>query len=411
MIGSNYVSINGEVSLVTGPLAGLRVLDLSTTFSGPYCGQLLVELGADVMKVEAPGLDITRSLGAIRDPGLGSVFVGANHGKSSVVLDLKSSDGLDTLLRLACVSDVVLHNMRASAAERLGIDYNSVREVAPHVVYARISGYGSDGPYANRPAYDDTIQAVSGLAWLQSGQSPRPTYMASPVADKTAGMMAALAITAALVHRDRTGEGQMIEVPMFETLASWTLMEQLGGRAFDPAVGPTGYKRLLHRRPYTTSDGLVAVVVYHDGHWRRFLEYAGMGELLSDPRYSTVAARMSNIEELYDRLADFVGQRSTAQCLGIFEELDIPVTEVLTTDDLFDDPHLEAVGMFQTVEHAELGSFRVPRSPVIFSHTPTVEPAEMLPPQRPGEGEAKIQEWLSAGPEPAERRMRTETRA
>jgi crotonobetainyl-CoA:carnitine CoA-transferase CaiB-like acyl-CoA transferase len=381
---------------MAAPLSGLRVLDLSTTFSGPYCGQLLAELGADVVKVEAPGLDVTRSLGTLRTAGLGSVFVGANHGKSAVVLDLKAEDDYDLFRRLVSAADVVLHNMRTSAAERLGIDYATLRGTAPHLIYAAISGYGSNGPYTSRPAYDDTIQAMSGLARLQSEQSPRPTYMATPVADKTAGMMAALAVLAAVVHRTRTGVGQMVEIPMFETMVSWTLMEQLGGRAFVPEEGPTGYDRLLHRRPYTTTDGLVSVVVYHDGHWRRFLEYAGIGDLLADERFSTVAARMQHIEELYDRLGAFIARRSTEECLAVFEELDIPVTEVLSTDELFEDPHLQAVGMFRTMHHPQEGAFRVTRSPALFSETPAQDPADMPAPQLPGEGEPKVREWLGA---------------
>jgi crotonobetainyl-CoA:carnitine CoA-transferase CaiB-like acyl-CoA transferase len=379
---------------MTAPLSGQRVLDLSTTFSGPYCGQLLVELGADVIKVEAPGLDVTRSLGAIRTSGLGSVFVGANHGKSAVVLDQKDDGDYARFLRLVSAADVVLHNMRSSAAARLRIDYATLRQTAPHLVYAAISGYGSNGPYASRPAYDDTIQAMSGLAWLQSRQSPRPTYMATPLADKTAGMMAALAVLAAVLHRARTGVGQMVEIPMFETLASWTLMEQLGGRAFLPEEGPTGYDRLLHRRPHATSDGLVAVVVYHDGHWQRFLDHAGMGHLLADERFSTVAARMRHIEELYDRHGTFVAGRTTQECLAIFEKLDIPATELRSTDQLFDDPHLRAVGMFKEMRHSSEGVFQVTRSPALFSETPTVDPADMLPPQLPCEGEVQTRAWL-----------------
>ncbi|CAM5643618.1 CoA transferase [Streptomyces pilosus] len=381
---------------MTTPLSGLRVLDLSTTFSGPYCGQLLADLGADVVKVEAPGLDVTRSLGTIRTPGLASVFVGANHGKSSVVLDLKAEDDYDFFLRLVSAGDVVLHNMRSRAAERLRIDYPTLRETAPHLVYAAISGYGSNGPYASRPAYDDTIQAMSGLAWLQSRQASRPTYMATPLADKTAGMMAALAVLAAVLHKTRTGVGQMVEIPMFETLASWTLMEQLGGRAFLPEEGPTGYDRLLHRRPHATRDGLVAVVVYHDGHWRRFLDHAGMGELLEDERFSTVAARMRHIEELYGRLGAFVAERTTEECLALFEKLDIPATELLSTDQLFEDPHLRAVGLFREMHHTREGSFRATRSPLLFSETPTADPAGMAPPQLPGEGEPWARAWLDA---------------
>ncbi|MFF9542485.1 CaiB/BaiF CoA transferase family protein [Streptomyces albidoflavus] len=381
---------------MTAPLSGLRVLDLSTTFSGPYCGRLLADLGADVVKVESPGLDITRSLGTIRTPRLASVFVGANHGKAAIVLDLKSEEDHERFLRLAAGADVVLHNMRSAAAEKLRIDYATLRKAAPHLVYAVVSGYGSDGPYASRPAYDDTIQAMSGLAWLQSRDSPRPTYMATPLADKTAGMMAALAVVAAVLHRTRTGLGQMVEIPMFETLASWTMLEQLGGRAFLPEEGPTGYDRLLHRRPHATRDGLVAVVVYHDGHWRRFLDHAGLGHLLADERYATVAARMRHIEELYGHLGEFVARYTTAECLAVFEELDIPATELRSPDELLDDPHLRAVGLFRETTHPQKGGFQVTRSPLLFSGTPARDPATMAGPQLPGEGEPTARAWLES---------------
>ncbi|MBM4479752.1 hypothetical protein GS444_05870 [Rhodococcus hoagii] len=248
----------------TGPLGGIRVLDFTTTFSGPYCTQLLAEMGADVIKVEAPGGDITRSLGTTRTPGMASVFVASNRNKSSIELDLKSDEARATIRALIGRADCLVHNMRPTAARRLGIGPDTALEINPRLIHAAVTGYGSDGPYAGRPAYDDCIQAASGLAWLQTLVAQQPSYMSSPIADKVAGLATVNAITAALFWRERSGSGQAIEVPMFETLVGFTLMEQWGGRAFVPPEGPTGYARMRspHRRPYRTSDGLISVVVY-----------------------------------------------------------------------------------------------------------------------------------------------------
>lgn len=381
----------------TGPLGGIRVLDFTTTFSGPYCTQLLAEMGADVIKVEAPGGDITRSLGTTRTPGMASVFVASNRNKSSIELDLKSDEARATIRALIGRADCLVHNMRPTAARRLGIGPDTALEINPRLIHAAVTGYGSDGPYAGRPAYDDCIQAASGLAWLQTLVAQQPSYMSSPIADKVAGLATANAITAALFWRERSGSGQAIEVPMFETLVGFTLMEQWGGRAFVPPEGPTGYARMRspHRRPYRTSDGLISVVVYHEGHWRRFLEFVGRSELLDQDRYRTVEARNRNIDELYVLLEELLEKRSTEDWLKILDELDVPAMPISSVDDLFDDEHLTAVDFFHEVLDSENETYLAPRAATRFSASPLESPRRAASLDRLGAGTAGVERWLA----------------
>ncbi|WP_157963873.1 CaiB/BaiF CoA transferase family protein [Actinocorallia populi] len=384
-----------------GPLAGIRVLDFSTTFSGPYCTHQLADLGADVIKVEAPGGDITRGLGTSRSPGMASVHVATNRNKAGIELDLKQPESRELVRSLLERADCLVHNMRLDAARRLGLDPETALVVNPRLVHVAITGYGSDGPYAGRPAYDDIIQAMSGLAWLQSPKDDTApaAYVATAVADKVAGMAAVQAVLAALLRRERSGRGQAVEVPMYETLVGFALMEQWGGRAFVPALGPTGYRRLrsAYRRPYRTADGLISVVVYHEGHWRRFLEFAGRSALLEEERFRTVEARNDNIDELYAILAGILEGRTTQEWLKVFEEIDVPAMPVLTLDDLFEDEHLRAVDFFHEVSHPEEGRFLVARHPARYSESPPAPPSEQRPPDRLGGGAGAVARWLGTG--------------
>ena len=379
----------------TGPLDGVRVLDLSTTLSGPYCTRVMADFGAEVIKVEAPGGDITRGLGTTRgsEQGPASVYVGVNRDKPTVTLDLKAPADRALLNRLIGSADALVHNMRSTAAERLGVHAAAVRAVNPRIVHLTITGYGSNGPYAHRPAYDDTIQAGSGLAWLQSLNQQEPTYVTSAVADKTTGLLAASALIAALYRRSSTASGEAIEVPMFETMAGFALTEQWGGRAFIPPTGPTDYSRQRspHRKPYRALDGVLSVLVYTEAHWQRFLVAIGHGGLLTNPAYATVRARNQNIDRLYELVAEQIGMRTIAQCLELCERLDIPAAEVKSLDDLFDDEHLRAVGFFQQFD-TEQGRYLGSRSSVLWG-TPSPIPAQH--PETPGrDGAATVQRWL-----------------
>ncbi|MGE3921453.1 MAG: CaiB/BaiF CoA transferase family protein, partial [Lautropia sp.] len=286
---------------VAGPLAGLTVLDLSSVVLGPMCGQYLGDMGADVIKVEPPAGDITRGIGVRRSARMGSLFLSNNRNKRSVVLDLKRADGLAAVLRLARRSDVLLHSMRSNAAQRLGISYESLAVVNPGIVYCQVTGFGDDGPYGGLPAYDDIIQALSGMAMLQTVVAGEPRYFPSAIADKVTAVHAAYASAGALLHRERTGKGQHVVVPMMETMVAFNLQEHLGGAAFEPVLDRMGYPpyRQAVRRPFKTRDGYLCVLPYTDVHWRNFLMIFGRADLADDPDYVTVAGRQRNLERVF----------------------------------------------------------------------------------------------------------------
>ncbi|MGE2716449.1 CaiB/BaiF CoA transferase family protein [Mycolicibacterium litorale] len=383
-----------------GPLAGVKVLDFSTTFSGPFCTLQLADLGADVVKIEAPGGDITRGLGTSREPGMGSVFLACNRGKSSLELDLRDESSWEVLDSLIVNADALVHNMRLPAAEKLGIAPQRALDINPRLVHLAITGYDTSGPYGHRPAYDDTVQAMSGLAWLQGLTASEPTYVASAVVDKVTGLSAAMALIAALYAAERTGVGQSVEVPMFETMVGFNLTEQWGGRAFVPALGDTGYARLRteYRRPYRTSDGVISVLVYHEGHWRRFLEAIGKGHLLELDEFRTTTARNDNIDALYRLLARELQTRTTADWLELFERIDVPVARVKSLDELFDDDHLKAVEFFHEVGD-DTDRYLVARPAFRFSGTPVADPHDVRLPDRLGAGEQRVRDWITGQPE------------
>ncbi len=352
---------------MTGPLKGVRILDLTTVLMGPYATTILGDMGADVIKVEPPQGDGSRNLGPMRGPGMGALFMHANRSKRSIVLDLKHPAGREALLRLARTADVLIYNVRPQAMARLKLSYEDVSAVNPRIIYVGTYGFGQDGPYASRPAYDDLIQGAVGLPWLSmTAGAESPRYVPCTVADRTVGLYAVGAICAALFHRSRTGEGQSIGIPMFETMAQFVLGDHMGGRSFEPPLGPYGYARLLakNRHPYRTKDGHVCAMIYNDKQWKNFFGLIGRSEVLErDPRFADLASRTAHIEELYALVEEVMPTRTTAEWVAALEAADIPVTPLNTMDSLIDDPHLEAVGFFPTVEHPTEGrliSMRVP---------------------------------------------------
>lgn len=361
-----------------GPLAGIRVVDLTTTVMGPYCSLLLAQLGADVIKVEPPGGDLTRWAGDRHGDGMSPLFLNINRGKRSIVINLKDGTGYGVLMRLAAQADVFLHNMRPDAAARLGITYDSVAAACPRCIYCELHGFGAGGPYQDKPAYDDVIQAISGVAAIQ-GADGKPSYVRSLIADKTVGLMALSAILAAIIERERTGKGPAIEVPMFETMASYMLLDHQGGWLYDPPDGPAGYARTASpfRQPYPTSNGYIAVIPYTDAHWRSFFNLIGRPELANLPKYRTIAERTKHIDELYALLADELSARTTSEWLGALDAANIPAVPVQTIPDLLTDEHLLAVGLLEQVIHPTQGPLRPPRLPVLFSRTGPA--AEVLP--------------------------------
>lgn len=355
-----------------GPLKGIRVLDLTSVLMGPYTTQIFADLGADVIKVETPSGDTTRALPPGPDPQRGAMFMNVNRGKRSIVLNLKLPAARAALLRLAGTCDVFIHSMRAKAIARLALSYPDIKAVNESVVYANLYGYGRSGPYADNPAYDDIVQAASGLVALQASLSGgEPTYVATVVADKVAGLTAAYAVIAALFERERNGHGQEIEVPMFETLASFTLTEHLCGGLFDPPIGPTGYARALapERRPYRTRDGYVAVMIYNDRHWQNFFAAIGNPEWSRDPIFESLTSRTENIRKVLGKLSEVISERTTGEWIKLLNEAQCPATPVASVDDLLDDPHLAAVGFWRRRQTPD-GEIRMPGVPTGFSETP-----------------------------------------
>lgn len=358
---------------MTGPLHGIRIVDLTTVVMGPSATQILGDLGADVIKVESADGDSMRRVGPMRSPGMGPLYLQANRNKRSIVLDLKAADDLATLHRLVADADVFVSNIRPRALERLDLGYARVASLAPSIVYCAMVGYGQGGPYAGAAVYDDLMQAASGVSGMFERVDGKPRYAPINLCDRVVGLHAAIAIQAALLHRAATGEGQQVEVPMFETMAQFVLADHMGGRAFVPPLGESGYLRLLSRArgPYATRDGYLSVVVYTDPHWRKFGAMIGRPTLIDDdPRLATLQTRTVHAEAAGLLLAEALAERTSAEWLQLFGAADIPACRVNSVDDLFDDPHLRAVGFFSEEEHPTEGRLLVTRPPIVFSATP-----------------------------------------
>ena len=356
---------------MAGPLDGVRVLDCTSVVLGPWAAQQLGDLGADVVKIEPPEGDTTRQLGPRRHAGMAAFYLGCNRSKRSLVLDLKHEAGRRALFRLAERADVLMHNFRAEPAARLGLSYEAFERVNPRLVYLATYGYRGDGPYGGKAAYDDIIQAGAGLTWLQTVVAGSPRYMPTIVADKTSSNGVVSAVLAALYARERTGAGQAVEVPMFETLAAFVMVEHLYGETFVPAVETSGYKRILsaQRRPYPSKDGYIAILPYTDGHWREFCELVGRTELLADRRFISLAERLANVEAYYATLAEIAATRTTAEWLALLGPSNVPHGPVNSLESLLTDPQLEATGFWKVVEHPTEGAIRMPDVPPRFSKT------------------------------------------
>lgn len=355
-----------------GPLQGIRIIDLTTVMLGPFSTQILGEMGGDVIKIEPPGGDIGRWTGVGKNPGMSAAYMMKGRNKRSVVLDLKKEESREPLKRLVESADVFVHNIRPKAAARIGIDYESISAWKENIVYAAATGYGESGPYVDKPAYDDLIQGASGLAALFGSVTGTPRYGPTVLADKTTGLFLTYAITMALFHRERTGEGQRVHVPMYESFAAFIMNEHMQGQMYEPPEGPAGYQRMLtpHRRPYPTADGHICVLPYNDKHWAKFFEVAGRPELTKDPRFADQPSRSANIDALYEIVGGVMQNRTSKEWLEVLEAADIPVMPMNQPEDLFDCPHLSAVGMFPEVDHPTEGRIRHIKVPVNFSKTP-----------------------------------------
>ena len=357
-----------------GPLAGVRVIDITSVVLGPIATQILGDLGADVIKVEPLKGDLMRANGVSRNAGMSSIFLSLNRNKRSFALDLKSPAGADILRRLIPTADVVVHNMRVAAVERLGFSYDAVKKLKADIVYCVATGFGQSGPDRNKPAFDDIIQAACGLADLNSAADGEPCYVPSLIADKTTGMVLANAVLAALFCRERNRIGQYVEVPMFETMVSFILAEHLGGLTFDPATSGAGYTRLLDggRKPARTKDGYMAILPYTGAHWRSFFSVAGRNDLATKYGVDDRAARSANLVAMYRDMLEIMAIKTTAQWLEICADLDIPATPLYRLNDLAEHPHAKAVSLLQSAQHPSEGAIRYVRPTTEYSVTPSV---------------------------------------
>ena len=370
---------------MSGPLAGIRVVDLTSALLGPLATQILGDMGADVIKVEAPEGDPIRALGPSRHPGMGAYFLNINRNKRSVALDLKRPTAREALLKLVETADVFVHNMRLAAAERLGLDYRVVGERNPRIVYAAATGFHRDGPHRDRPSFDDVIQGESGLAALNGGAGGEPHYVPMAVSDKICGYVLASAIGMALFHRERSGEGQEVHVPMLETMVAFNLADHLWhGALAEPEKG-IGYPRMLteHRRPFPTKDGHICILATTDLQSLHLFEAIDCPELADDERFSTLARRTDNISELYEIVIERMRRRTTAEWRERLDQFDVPNGVVTGLAGLLTDPYLAATEFFERVEHPTEGKMLTTAVPVMFSSSPGDN--FRLPPPRLGE--------------------------
>jgi formyl-CoA transferase len=368
-----YLSEAGQSAIRGGPLAGVRVVDLTSNFMGPYASLLLAEMGADVCKVESPEGDTTRNVGPSRNKGMAAIFLHLNRNKRSIVLNLKKQSGLNALKHMIRSADVLLYSLRPQAMERLGLSYEEVCTLNPRVIYCGAFGFGQRGPYAARPAYDNLIQAGVGMPATQARKTNvAPSYVATAIADRQVGVATSLAVLGALFHRAQTGRGQAVSVPMFETFAHFVLGDHLYGHTFVPPIGDWGYTRMTApgRRPFPTLDGYIAVEVYADHHWKRLFSAVGTPEMSNDSRYVSVHTRAEHMDELYDFLSTTFKTRTTAEWDRLLTEADIPVIPVHTPESVLTDPHMQAVGFFGEEMHPSEGKIRTIGSPFEWGDNP-----------------------------------------
>jgi crotonobetainyl-CoA:carnitine CoA-transferase CaiB-like acyl-CoA transferase len=353
----------------TGPLKGYRILDLTSVLFGPFGTQTLGDWGAEIIKIETLTGDTWRTSGQFRNRGMSGQFMAVNRNKRSIALNLKHPDGKAVLRALIPTADALVSNIRPAGLGRLGFSYETCKELNPKIVYAVATGFGQDGPWAARPAFDEIIQAASGFASAM-GTDEEPSFVPSLIGDKLCGMALTSAVTAALLHRERTGEGQMVEVPMLETLASFNSIEMFGGLAFVPPIGPIGYKRMKARKPAKTKDGWLTMLPYSGENWCAFFEAVGLAHYIEEYGVRDPVKRAQNIDQIYDRMREIAPTRTTAEWEELLLRIDVPHTGFAKLAEVMEQPHLKAVGLFQEMDHPTEGKLLQARPPAKFSESP-----------------------------------------
>ncbi|MFQ3347043.1 MAG: crotonobetainyl-CoA:carnitine CoA-transferase CaiB-like acyl-CoA transferase [Candidatus Azotimanducaceae bacterium] len=380
-------------------LKGLRVVDLSTIVLGPYATQFLGDFGADVIKVEAQGGDVFRAVRPGRTDDLGVGFLNFNRNKRSIAVDLKQSEGKEILHKLVAQADVLVHNMRGKSAKDLGADFATLKGINPQLVYCAAPGFASTGPDAQSPAYDDIIQARSGLAALNADADGAPQFVRTIACDKVVGLHLALAVVSGVVQQLRTGEGCNIEVPMLESMTAFVMAEHLAGHTLQPSEGELGYDRLMskNRKPYKTQNGYVAIMPYNTKHWQRFFVLVGREDLAEAKWVTDSAKRSQHIDELYKLVAEIAPSRSSEDWLASLAELDIPCSPINGLADLANDPQLQASSWLQSHKDDVRGEYQSLKSPFLV-HSDSASRNDLPAPQL-GEQGGAILAQLGYAPE------------
>ncbi len=386
---------------MTGPLAGIRILDATNYVFGPVATQMLGDMGADVIKVEPPQGDPTRNIGKTRTPLMGSFFLNLNRNKRSVVLDLKLPESAQAMHHLLARSDVFVHNMRSGALRKLGLSYGQLSEAHPGLIHASAQGFGSGGRYFDRPAYDDIIQGLSGICGLNERMAGQAAYAPMLMADKLCGVFLAYAISTALVHRGRTGRGQEVTVPMFESMAAFNLFEHMADAVLAPTApgekaAPLGYSRVFgsFHRPLATKDGFLCVIANTDMQWQRLFSLLGRPELSGDPRFTDISSRMANIDALYQAVESGLRIRPTQEWLALFESSEIPAGPSHDLKSLRCDSHLADVDFFVDHDHDSEGALLLTKPPISMSDSPA---AIRMGPPRLGQHTLSVLEEVGCG--------------
>lgn len=364
-------------------LDGIRVLDLTTIVFGPYASQTLGDFGAEVIKIESPLGDNTRYIGPSYEKGLSAFFLGVNRNKKSIVIDLKTDQGRKLMLNLIETADILMHNIRPQKMEKLGLSYETVKEINPRLIYAGLYGFSTKGRYSGQPAYDDIVQGLSGIPDIIKKQTGKPSYIPQIMADKASGLIAVNAILAALYQRSQINEGQKIVIPMFEATVSFSLLEHYYDQhLIDLPQDKQGYERVISdsRRPYSTTDGYVCMTPYTNRHWKDFFINTGNAKYVDDPRFDSISSRTKNISKLYELVSHIISMQSTAYWKDFAEKYDIPFAPVNTLENIDRDPHLNDSQMFSLI-HNDKGTYKFIRNPIEFEKSQVI----MKMPPRLGE--------------------------